>query len=143
MMFFQDLSRNFTVSFGEHNKTREIDLVNEQGRRWTLVLAKNSSSGVFYIRRGWSNFCYANELSQGDLCKFKLVENGEKPALWLCPHESGNGHEEEEECPEVDAVKNCSAGGGCSKEKGKKKKTHSPFLTIKLTPSRYRTGLLN
>ncbi|VVB10820.1 unnamed protein product [Arabis nemorensis] len=48
----QDLSRNFTVSFGEHNKTREIDLVNEQGRRWTPVIAKNSSSGVFYIRRG-------------------------------------------------------------------------------------------
>ncbi|CAN6826992.1 hypothetical protein Bca4012_007851 [Brassica carinata] len=139
-----DLSKDFTVvSFNEHNKPCEIDLVNEKGRKWTLCLSKNSTSGVFYIRRGWVNFCSANGISQDDICKFKLSENGERPVLRLCP--SSNSHEEEEECPEVDAVKTSSVGG-CSKEKrkgkGKKKNTPSQFLTIKLTPNRLQTGQL-
>ncbi|KFK29747.1 hypothetical protein AALP_AA7G173600 [Arabis alpina] len=142
-----DLSRNLTVSLGEHNKAHEIDLVNKQGRRWTLVIAKNCSSGVFYIRRGWSNFCSTNGLKQGDLCKFKLVQNGEKPVLWLCSHESGNNHEEEE-CTEVDAVKNCSSGRGKAKNmsndvsKGKNMKTPSSFLITEFTPNRFKNGQL-
>lgn len=145
-----DLSKDFTVvSFNEHNKPCEIDLVNEKGRRWTLLLSKNTSSGVFYIRRGWVNFCSANGLSQGDLCKFKLAENEERPVLRLCPQESGNSHEEEE-CPEADTVRTYSVGG-CSKEKRRldeaskrKKKINnlSKFLTIKLTPNRLQTGQL-
>ncbi|ESQ54031.1 hypothetical protein EUTSA_v10024893mg [Eutrema salsugineum] len=139
-----DLSRNFTVaSFDEDNKPCEIDLANEKGRKWTLLLRRNISTGVFYIRRGWTNFCSSNELRQGDLCKFKLSENGERPVLWLCPQEYGNGHEEQE-CPRV------SAEGGCSKEKsmldeipkGKEKNTPSTFLKIKLTPNRFKSGQL-
>ncbi|KAJ0247416.1 B3 domain-containing protein REM1 [Hirschfeldia incana] len=137
-----DLSKDFTVvSF---NKPCEIELANEKGRKWTLLLSKNTSSGVFYIRRGWVNFCSANGLSQGDLCKFKLSENGERPVLRLCPQESGYSHEEveEEECLEVEAVKIGSVGG-CSKEKRTlKKNTPSKFLTIKLTPNRLQTGQL-
>lgn len=137
-----DLSKDFTVvSFNEHNKPCEIDLVNEKGRKWTLRLSKNSTSGVFYIRQGWVNFCSANGLSQGDICKFKLSENGERPVLRLCP--SSNSHEEEEECLEADAVKTSSIRG-CSKEKrkGKKKNSPSQFLTVKLTPNRLQTGQL-
>ena len=107
------------MSFNEHNKPCEIDLVNEKGRKWTLRLSKNSTSGVFYIRQGWVNFCSANGLSQGDICKFKLSEDGERPVLRLCP--SSNSHEEEEECLEADAVKTSSIRG-CSKEKRKGKK---------------------
>ncbi|KAL0698144.1 hypothetical protein Bca4012_054266 [Brassica carinata] len=143
-----DLSKDFSVlSFNENSKPCEIDLVNEKGRRWTLVLSKNTSSGVFYIRRGWVNFCSANGLSQGDICKFKLSENGERPVLRLCP--SSNSHEEEE-CPEADAVRTSSVGG-CSKEKRRldeaskrKERNNNPskFLTIKLTPNRLQTGQL-
>ncbi|CAH8387446.1 unnamed protein product [Eruca vesicaria subsp. sativa] len=135
-----DLSKDFTVmSFNKHNKPCEIELVNDNGRKWTLLLSKNISSGVFYIRRGWVNFCSANGLSQGDICKFKLSENRERPVLRLCPHESGNDHEEEEEeCPEADVVRTSSVGG-CIKDKNT---TPSQFLTIKLTPNRLQTGQL-
>ncbi|WZY68439.1 hypothetical protein YC2023_000679 [Brassica napus] len=138
-----DLSRDFKfMSFDEHKKPFEIYLVNEKGRKWTLRLSRNISSGAFYITRGWANFCSANGLSRGDFCYFKLSESGERPVLLLCSHESGNGHEdkeeeEEEECPEADAVKICSVGG-CSNEKN----TPSRFLTRKFTPSRFKTGQL-
>lgn len=149
-LFCQDLSKDFNdvLSFNEHNKPCEIDLVNEKGRRWTLLLSKNTSSGVFYIRRGWVNFCSANGLGQGDICKFKLSENGERRVLRFCS--SGNSHEEEE-CLEADAVRTSSVGG-CSKEKKRrldeaskrKERNNNPskFLTIKLTPNRLQTGQL-
>ncbi|CAH8274692.1 unnamed protein product [Arabidopsis lyrata] len=124
-----DLSRNFTLLFGGNQKTCEIDVVNEQGRRWTMKLAKNISSGVFYIRQGWGNFCCVNGLSQGQLCKFKLFQNGERPVLWLCPQESGNGRKEKRTFDEVSKVK--------------EKKTPSPFLIVKYTPSRDTTGQLS
>ncbi|KAG7540761.1 DNA-binding pseudobarrel domain superfamily [Arabidopsis thaliana x Arabidopsis arenosa] len=124
-----DLSRNFTLLFGGNQKTCEIDVVNEQGRRWTMKLAKNISSGVFYIRQGWGNFCCVNGLSQGELCKFKLFQNGERPVLWLCPQESGNGRKEKRTFDEVSKVK--------------EKKTRSPFLIVKYTPSRDTTGQLS
>ncbi|CAH8328427.1 unnamed protein product [Eruca vesicaria subsp. sativa] len=141
-----DLSRAFKfMSFDEQNKPSEIYLANEKGRKWTLILARNISSGVFYIRRGWANFCSANGLSQGDICNFKLSEGGELPMLLLCSHESGNGHEDkeeeeegeqEEECPEADTEKICSVGG-CSNEKNTPR-----FLTLKCTPNRLKTGQL-
>ncbi|XP_013620588.1 PREDICTED: B3 domain-containing protein REM1-like [Brassica oleracea var. oleracea] len=140
-----DFSEDFKVmSFNKQNKC-EIYLVNEKGRKWTLILSRNISSGAFYIRRGWANFCSANGLSQGDICYFKLSESGERPVLLLCSHESGNGHEdkeeeeeeeEEEEFPEADAVKICSVG--CSKEKN----TPSRLLTSEFTPNRFKTGQL-
>ncbi|XP_033135433.1 B3 domain-containing protein REM1 isoform X2 [Brassica rapa] len=136
-----DLSRDFKfMSFDENKKPFEIYLANEKGRKWTLRLSRNISSGAFYITRGWSNFCAANGLIRGDFCYFKLSESGERPVLLLCSHESGNVHEdkeEEEECPEADAVKICSVGG-CSNEKS----TPSRFLTRKFTPSRFKTGQL-
>ena len=128
------------MSFDENKKPFEIYLANEKGRKWTLRLSRNISSGAFYITRGWSNFCAANGLIRGDFCYFKLSESGERPVLLLCSHESGNVHEdkeEEEECPEADAVKICSVGG-CSNEKS----TPSRFLTRKFTPSRFKTGQL-
>ncbi|XP_018468355.1 B3 domain-containing protein REM1-like [Raphanus sativus] len=139
-----DLSRDFKfMSFDEHKKPCEIYLVNEEGRKWTLRLSRNISNGGFYITRGWTNFCSANGLSQGDICNFKLSESGERPVLLLCSHESGNGHEdkEEEECPEADAVKICSVGG-CSKEKTTSEKNTPRFLTLEYTPNRVKTGQL-
>ncbi|KAF8107940.1 hypothetical protein N665_0116s0139 [Sinapis alba] len=131
-----DLSKDFKfMYFDEQNKPCEIYLANEKGRKWTLILSRNISSGVFYIRRGWANFCSANGLSQGDICNFKLSEGGERPVLLL----SGNGHEdieEEDECPEADAVKICSVGD-CSKEKNTPR-----FLTLKFTPNRFKRGQL-
>lgn len=122
---FQDLSRDFNlVSFGEHSIPPEIDLVNEQGRRWTLLLAKNKSSNVFYIRRGWLNFCFVNELSEGDSCRFKMIENGERPVLRLCPQEPN-------EKSLLDEV-----------SKGREKMTPSPFLELKFTSNRLTTGQL-
>ncbi|CAH2077354.1 unnamed protein product [Thlaspi arvense] len=128
---FRDLPRDFTfVSFDKHNKPGEIDLANGQGRKWTLLLAKNSSSGVFYIRRGWVNFCSANKLRKDDLCVFKVSENGERPVLRLCPQDSGNGHEKKKRSVDDDA------------SKGKEKNSPSSFLTVKLTSSRFKTGIL-
>ena len=140
---YQDFSEDFKVmSFNKQTKPCEIYLVNEKGRKWTLILSRNISNGAFNIRRGWANFCSANGLSQGDICNFKLSESGERPVLLLCSHESGNGHEdkeeeEEEESPEADAVKICSVGG-CSKEKN----TTSRLLTSEFTPNRFKTGQL-
>lgn len=122
---FQDLSRDFNlVSFGEHNIPPEIDLVNEHGRRWTLLLAKNKSSNVFYIRRGWLNFCFVNELSEGDSCRFKMIKTGERPVLRLCPQEPNEKSLLDEE------------------SKGREKMTPSPFLELKFTSNRLTTGQL-
>ncbi|XP_010447522.1 PREDICTED: B3 domain-containing protein REM1-like [Camelina sativa] len=125
-----DLSRKFTAFFGEHLKASEIDVINEQGRIWEMKLAKNNSSGVFYIRAGWQHFCSTNDLRQGDFCKFKLFQIGERPVLSLCPQESGNGHKEKRALDEV------------SKRK-EKKKAPSPTVIIKYTPSRDYTGQLS
>ncbi|XP_023634985.1 B3 domain-containing protein REM1 isoform X2 [Capsella rubella] len=124
-----DLSRKYTVLFGEHQKACEIDVMNEQGRIWTMKLAKNISSGVFYIRAGWEHFCFTNDLKQGDLCKFKLFQNGKKPVLWLCPQEPGNDHKEKRTLDEV--------------SKAKEKKAPSPTVIVKYTPSRDSTGQLS
>ncbi|CAN7070182.1 unnamed protein product [Brassica oleracea var. botrytis] len=133
-----DLSRDFKfMSFNKHNKPCEIYLANEKGRKWTLRLSRNISSGAFYITRGWSNFCSANGLIRGDFCYFKLSKSGERPVLLLCSHESGNGLEDKEEKrPEADPVKVCSVGG-CTKEKNTPR-----ILTLKYTPSRFKTGQL-
>lgn len=64
------------------------------------------------------------------------MANGEKPVLWLCPKESGNGHVEE--CPEADAVKSMSD----EVSKGKEKKKTPSFLRLNYTCSRYKTGQL-
>ena len=45
---------------------------------WTVEL-KSSKNKYCYIGRGWKEFYVANGLKDGDLFKFELVDNGEKP----------------------------------------------------------------
>lgn len=54
----------------------EIDLMNKQGRTWTLSLRNRKSSGHFYITGGWRSFCEANGQKAGCSFSFKLVRHG-------------------------------------------------------------------
>ncbi|VVB10794.1 unnamed protein product [Arabis nemorensis] len=86
------LVNKFVRSNGLTNRCGEIDLKNEDGKSWTLGLRHNKTTGQVFINGGgWSRFCNENGLQAGSSRRFKLVENGTKPVLQLCPNIS-NGN---------------------------------------------------
>ncbi|KAG2249788.1 hypothetical protein Bca52824_089416 [Brassica carinata] len=137
----QHASPSFTDTDDTENKKPEADSCFLRARvtRYNLIKDRLVTTGLLFLPlfRGWSNFCSANGLIRGDFCYFKLSKSGERPVLLLCSHESGNGLEDKEEKrPEADPVKVCSVGG-CTKEKNTPR-----ILTLKYTPSRFKTGQL-
>ncbi|KAJ0251829.1 putative B3 domain-containing protein REM4 [Hirschfeldia incana] len=63
----------------------EIDLLNEDGKSWTLDLRHNKTTGQAYMCRGWTSFCQGNGIKAGSSCRFRFVQSGTKPVLQLCP----------------------------------------------------------
>ncbi|CAN6832687.1 unnamed protein product [Brassica oleracea] len=83
-----NLPRSFVRANGLETRCgREIVLINEKGKSWTLAL-KQKLSGPTYIRRGWRSFCIANGLKTGGVYTFKLIKRGRAPVLRLSSTES-------------------------------------------------------
>ena len=84
----QGISNKFARPNGLKDRQCEIDLLNEEGKSWTLELRHNKTTGQSYMCRGWTSFCQGNGIKAGSACRFKLVKNGTKPVLQLCPNTS-------------------------------------------------------
>ncbi|RID77724.1 hypothetical protein BRARA_A00608 [Brassica rapa] len=82
------ISNKFARPNGLKDRQCEIDLLNEEGKSWTLELRHNKTTGQSYMCRGWTSFCQGNGIKAGSACRFKLVKNGTKPVLQLCPNTS-------------------------------------------------------
>ncbi|CAH8328295.1 unnamed protein product [Eruca vesicaria subsp. sativa] len=78
------LSNKFAKPNGLYNRQCEIDLLNEEGKAWTLELKHNKTAGQTYMCRGWTSFCKENGIGAGSSCRFKFVQTGIKPVLQLC-----------------------------------------------------------
>ncbi|KAF8110862.1 hypothetical protein N665_0078s0055 [Sinapis alba] len=84
--FLQCLSNNFARPNGLNNRQCEIDLLNEDGKSWTLDLRHNKTTGQAYMCRGWTSFCEGNGIKTGSSCRFRFVQSGTKPVIQLCPN---------------------------------------------------------
>ncbi|KAG2243224.1 hypothetical protein Bca52824_094922 [Brassica carinata] len=80
------LTNKFARSNGLNNRQCEIDLLNEDGKSWTLDLRHNKTTGQTYMCRGWTGFCQGNGIKAGSSCRFRFVQSGTKPVLQLCPN---------------------------------------------------------
>ncbi|XP_010429462.1 PREDICTED: B3 domain-containing protein REM14-like [Camelina sativa] len=90
--------RSFVRENGLDTRCGEIVLMNEKGRSWTVDLRCKRSCGIAYIKRGWRNFCHANELRAGSFFTFKLIiQRGRTLVLRLSPKEPI----EEQKCSEA------------------------------------------
>ncbi|PWA42587.1 DNA-binding pseudobarrel domain-containing protein [Artemisia annua] len=73
------LPKKFARKNGLFNK-EEMILKNVRNEgSWTVELKSSKNNKYCYIGRGWKEFYVANGLKDGDLFKFELVDNGEKP----------------------------------------------------------------
>ncbi|ANM60823.1 transcriptional factor B3 family protein [Arabidopsis thaliana] len=62
---------------------KEIVLLNEEGLSWKFNLKYNQAGKHTYVRPGWSRFCDANGMSQGQQFTFKLVQKHGPPVMYL------------------------------------------------------------
>ncbi|XP_010525921.1 PREDICTED: B3 domain-containing protein REM3-like isoform X2 [Tarenaya hassleriana] len=141
--------RGFARSNGLENRWCEIDLMNEHGSSWTLYLRRRATDGQVYIVRGWTSFCQANGFKAGSFCKFKMVRNGTRPVIQLCPKEPSHNTDNTEEGSEAIERKSCSSKPKSARGSSKRKEGRAPassgqhrFLKLNLTPSILRTGQL-
>ncbi|XP_023633067.1 B3 domain-containing protein REM17 [Capsella rubella] len=78
------LPLTFERSNGLHKKSGErIVLLDGEGRSWNLNLKYNEAGMHTYIRPGWTRFCDANGMSQGQQFTFKLVQKAAPPIMRL------------------------------------------------------------
>ncbi|KAL0716991.1 hypothetical protein Bca4012_066313 [Brassica carinata] len=82
------LPMDFARSNGLTNRHCEIILLNEEGKRWRLLMRHQKASGRVCIRSGWKRFCNENRRRANDFLTFKLVKNGTTPVLQLCSSSS-------------------------------------------------------
>ncbi|CAH8387481.1 unnamed protein product [Eruca vesicaria subsp. sativa] len=94
------LPNKFARSNGLNNRQCEIDLRNEHGKSWTLDLTHNKTTGQAFVRNGWTTFCISNGIKAESFCRFKLVQNGTKPVLQLCPNTEGGSEIKSKESSE-------------------------------------------
>lgn len=66
-------------------KEVQIVLMNKEGESSTIDFRHEAYSGRFYIKRGWTSFCFASGKKPGDLFTFKLIRNEATPLLQLLP----------------------------------------------------------
>ncbi|KFK27860.1 hypothetical protein AALP_AA8G438600 [Arabis alpina] len=62
---------------------QKIDLMNKQGRTWTLTLKNRRLSDRFFITHGWTSFCEENGQKAGCSFTFKLVRHGTNLVLLM------------------------------------------------------------
>ncbi|KAF8097558.1 hypothetical protein N665_0286s0066 [Sinapis alba] len=118
------LSSKFARSNGLNNRQCEIDLRNEQGESWTLDLRHNKTTGQTFVRNGWTSFCKANGIKVESFCRFKLVQNGTKPLLQLCPNTEGDDEVETKDCSEPASM------------------NQNKIVALELKPYMFKTGRL-
>ncbi|XP_015168730.1 B3 domain-containing protein REM14-like isoform X2 [Solanum tuberosum] len=73
------LPKQFAIANGLINKKCGLIIRDEREISWNLRLYTHNS--IVHILGGWSEFCVANELKEGDYMMFEVVVNGEKP-IW-------------------------------------------------------------
>ncbi|KAK6781588.1 hypothetical protein RDI58_019384 [Solanum bulbocastanum] len=73
------LPKQFAMANGLINKKCGLIIRDERERSWNLRLYTHNS--IVHILGGWSEFCIANDLKEGDSMMFEVVVNGEKP-VW-------------------------------------------------------------
>ncbi|XP_010324530.2 B3 domain-containing protein REM14 isoform X3 [Solanum lycopersicum] len=73
------LPKQFSMANGLINKKCGLIIRDERERSWNLRLYTHNS--IVHILGGWSEFCVANDLKEGDYMMFEVVVNGEKP-IW-------------------------------------------------------------
>ncbi|RID75409.1 hypothetical protein BRARA_B02455 [Brassica rapa] len=79
------LPKRATSSTALNKQCQEMILVNKEGNSWTASLRFSESGGMYYITRGWRNFCRDNKCDIGDLFVFNLVGDGKStPLLCVC-----------------------------------------------------------
>ena len=61
------------------NKKCGLIIRDERERSWNLRLYTHNY--IVHILGGWSEFCVANDLKEGDYMMFAVIANGEKP-IW-------------------------------------------------------------
>ncbi|EOA16495.1 hypothetical protein CARUB_v10004653mg [Capsella rubella] len=128
------LVSKFARSNGLGGRECYIDLKDEHGKSWTLLLRHNKSTGQAFMRGGWKLFCRSNGIKAGSSCRFKLVQSGTKPVLQLCPNTSSSKANEKENVSEseVDEIESehCSETVPMHQNK---------ILTLDLKPYTLRT----
>ncbi|KAK2975930.1 hypothetical protein RJ640_024815, partial [Escallonia rubra] len=71
------LPNKFTRTNGLSNGV--MILRDEKQRSWPVEM--RDAGSYVYIGHGWSDFCIANDLNEGDSFKFELIKKGNKPIV--------------------------------------------------------------
>ncbi|KAK3015151.1 hypothetical protein RJ639_005931 [Escallonia herrerae] len=71
------LPNKFTRTNGLNNGV--MILRDEKQRSWPVEM--RDAGSYVYIGHGWSDFCIANDLNEGDSFKFELIKKGKKPIV--------------------------------------------------------------
>ncbi|XP_060179535.1 B3 domain-containing protein REM10-like isoform X2 [Lycium barbarum] len=80
----------FAKSTGLMNGRREMILIDEEHRSWSMCLGQMANK-QFGIRRGWTKFRKANGFQVGDTYMFELIHNGQIPiAFFHCSKNAGD-----------------------------------------------------
>ncbi|KAF8095742.1 hypothetical protein N665_0323s0010 [Sinapis alba] len=66
---------------------KEIILLNQEGRSWSLKLKHDKADMHTFVRPGWRRFCADNGMSHGHYA-FKLVQKSRPPVIKLCGREN-------------------------------------------------------
>ncbi|CAH2077352.1 unnamed protein product, partial [Thlaspi arvense] len=140
-MVFHCLSTKFARSNGLNNRQCKIDLVNEDGKSWTLDLRHNKTTGQPFISGGWTSFCKGNGLNADSFCRFELVQGGTKPVLQLCPNTSSIPEGNSSKAKEKRNVSETDRGG-IESETATASMNHHRIVTLELKPYMLRTGQL-
>ncbi|KAJ4916586.1 B3 domain-containing protein REM17 [Raphanus sativus] len=75
---------SFSRSIGLDNMSgKEIILLNEEGRSWSLNITYTKASMQTYVGPGWRRFCAENGMNQGHQYTFKLVRKSAPPVIRL------------------------------------------------------------
>ncbi|KAK3015152.1 hypothetical protein RJ639_005932 [Escallonia herrerae] len=77
VLYLDYLPNKFKRSIGLSNGS--MILKDEKQRSWPVEMRDVGS--YVYIKHGWSDFCIANDLNEGDSFKFELIEKGNKPIV--------------------------------------------------------------
>lgn len=71
--FLQSLPPPFAKEY-LHGQPHSIQLEVSDGRRWTVHCTHTKAGYVRRLTRGWNQFVNDNNLGEGDVCVFELIQ---------------------------------------------------------------------
>ncbi|KAF3774967.1 B3 domain-containing transcription factor [Nymphaea thermarum] len=74
--FYVNIPVDFLRAHDILGETRTIKVQNVEGREWPVRLLRSGDRGG--LESGWSDFVYDNNLEEGDVCAFELINNKKK-----------------------------------------------------------------